>query len=327
MGGMVNPGYSPLFYPELNNMTSGANPPGVYTTNNATTCYYQRMLYQRAMSAFEWDVPQTWDKAYLQYCLCYLGYAVVMDSDKYARTPAGMCGVIPQAGTLYGYGVYYQPTRANVVSPLIDGRALVIGEDCELIKLTPDFMGIWDIIQTYAELLSQASTATSMSLLNSRVAFAIAAKNQSAAKTIKAIYSKIQRGEPGVVFDGSFIKDSNGADPQPWAAFQQNVKECYIADQTLSAYDTILQQFDEEVGIPSLRGAAGNKKERLLTDEIHRNDTATTARVSVWLDCLHQTLDAVNAHYGLDVRVDLRNPPELEGGADDGNGETDPERA
>ena len=311
--------YSPLFFPELNGLTSGVNPPGVYTTNNATTIYFQRMLYQRAMSVFDWTIPEEWDKNFLQYCLCFLGYSIVVDSDKIARVAAGHCGIVPQAGTLYGYGIFYQPTRANVVSPLLEGTALTIGEDCELIRLTPDYMGIWDIIQTYAELLSQASTATSMSLQNSRVAFAIAAKNKSAAQTIKAIYDKVQRGEPGVVFDGNFIKDSDGADPQPWAAFQQSVKDCYVADMTLEAYDTILHQFDEEVGIPSLRGAAGNKKERLLTDEIHRNDSATTARASVWLDCLNQSLERVNSMFGLSLSVKMREMPELEGGEPDAN--------
>ena len=54
--------YSPLFFPELNGLTSGVNPPGVYTTNNATTLYFQRMLYQRAMSVFDWTIPEEWDK-------------------------------------------------------------------------------------------------------------------------------------------------------------------------------------------------------------------------------------------------------------------------
>ena len=98
--------YSPLFVPELNGLTSGVNPPGVYTTNNATTLYFQRMLYQRAMSVFDWTIPEEWDKNFLQYCLCYLGYSIVVDSDKIARVAAGHCGVVPQAGTLYGYGIF-----------------------------------------------------------------------------------------------------------------------------------------------------------------------------------------------------------------------------
>ena len=54
-----------------------------------------------------------------------------------------------------------------------------------------------------------------------------------------------------------------------------------------------------------------------MTDEIHRNDSATTARASVWLDCLHQSLERVNAMFGLSLSVKMREMPELEGGSPD----------
>lgn len=298
--------YSPLFYPELNNYVSMHTPAGVHTTNDATTVYYQRMLYQRAMSVFEWEIPENWDLPYLQWVLSTTGYAIVLDTDQHTTDPSRKFGIIPQWGTLYGYGIYYQPTKATVANPLVHAQGLQIGQDCELIRLTPDYSGLWDIIQTYAELLSLAATATSMSLINSRVAFAIAAKNKSAANTIKAIYNKVRMGEPAVVYDGSFIQDANSADPQPWSAFTQDVKNNYIADQTLEAFNTILAQYDEEVGIPSLRGAVGNKKERVTNEEVHRNDAAVTARCSIWLDTLTRSIDKVNNMFGLTVSVKLR---------------------
>jgi hypothetical protein len=313
--------YQPLFYPQLNNYNASVNPAGVHTSGDATTAYYQRMLYQRAMSVFQWDTPITWDNSYLMYTLAACGYAIILDSDKYAAEDSAKYGVVPQWGTLSGYGIYYQPTRAYVTNPLINARDLAIGRDCELIRLTPDYSGLMDIIQTYAELLSMCSTATSMNLMNSRVSFAIAAKNKSAAATIKAIYSKVSSGEPAVVYDGSFLQDYNGTNPQPWECFTQDVGKNYIADKTLAAYDTILNQFDEEIGIPSLRGAAGEKKERLLTDEVHRNDIATTARVSTWLECLERSIDKVNNMFGLGISVKLRSAkpdqPTEEAAADD----------
>ncbi len=308
----VNGTYSPLYYPALNNYTAGVNPAGVHTSGDATTFYYQRMLYQRAMSVFQWETPETWDNAYLMYVLAACGYAIVLDSDRYAKDVSGKYGVVPQWGTLSGYGIYYQPVNAYVANPLINARDLHIGTDCELIRLTPDYCGLFDIIQTYAELLSMAATATSMNLFNSRVSYAIAAKNKSAAATIKAIYSKVSSGEPAVVYDGQLLQDYNGTNPQPWEIFTQDVGKNYIADKTLSAYDTILNQFDEEIGIPSLRGAAGEKKERLLTDEVHRNDLATTARLSVWYDCLTRSIEKVNALFGLSVAVSLRGAGAME---------------
>lgn len=287
--------YNPLFYPSLNMASTAVNPPGVHTSDDATTLYYQRMLYQRAMSVIEWHTPDNWDNSFLQYCLSRFGYAVVLDGSQYSRDNVQF-GIVPQWGTLYGYGIYYQPIKATVATPLIYGAELEIGKDCELIRMTPDYMGIYDIIHTYAELLAQANMAASMSLINSKVAWVLAANNKASADTLKMLLSKIYRGEPAVIVDKNL--KSNGADTEPWAAFTRNVGESYISDRALADFATILGQFDEEIGIPSLRGATASKKERVTNEEVHRNDMATSARLAVWADCLERSVARVNALFG-----------------------------
>lgn len=315
--------YSPLFEDQLNLITSSINPPGVYTSTDATTLYYQRMLFQRAMSAFDFDAPKSWDIQYLMAILAASGYAIVLYEPSY--------GVIPQWGTLTGYGIYYQPIKASVATPLINRPEMPIGKECELIRLTPDYRGIYDIIQTYAELLSLANASAASSLLNSRIAYVFGAESKAIANMLKAIYDKISRGEPAVVYDESLsrgnkkIADMSATEWKPWEAFTRDVKASYISDMALADYDTILGMFDAEFGIPSLSGAAGKKMERVNTMEVSANLGAKTARVETFYDCLKSSIDKVNALFGSMLTRPLSVKLRYKGEEVPGNaGETDP---
>ena len=58
----------------------------------------------------------------------------------------------------------------------------------------------------------------------------------------------------------------------------------------LADIDTILMQFDKEVGI----AAVGEKKERMLTDEIAMQNEDSCARASTWFENLSDSFDLVN---------------------------------
>lgn len=317
--------YSPLYADQLNMLTTAVNPPGVHTSTDATTLYYQRMLFQRAMSAFEFAAPDNWDIPYLMSVLAMMGQAVVIYEPEY--------GVIPQWGTLTGFGIYYQPITANVVSPLINRPDLTIGKDCELIRLTPDYRGIYDIIQTYAELLSLCNASAASSLINSRIAYVFGAESQAAANMIKATIDKISRGETAVVYDNTLTDKQRklsdmgaGREWKPWEAFTRDVKASYISDMALADYDTILGMFDAEFGIPSLSGAAGKKMERVNTMEVSANLGAKTARVETFYQCLTSSIEKVNRLFARQltrpVSVRLRYKEEVTPGV----GETDTSR-
>ena len=64
----------------------------------------------------------------------------------------------------------------------------------------------------------------------------------------------------------------------------------YISDKLLADIDTILMQFDKEIGI----AAVGEKKERMLTDEIAMQNEDACARSSTWFENLSDSFDLVN---------------------------------
>ena len=244
---------------------------------------FQRYLMQKAISVFRWTIPATWDKDYFLYCLYCFGRVAVVNTDKF--------GVIPQACGLMGYNVYYRPTNAIITNPLLRGILQPrIGAECTLLKLQPDYGGIMDIVQFYANLMAQASTAIGVNMANSKLAYAFFAENKALAETFKKLYDAIANGQPR------------------WTPFQQDIKSTYITGDLLRDLRTLENRFDTDIGIPN---ANTEKRERMITDEVNANNVETYSKCELWLEQLKESCaEAVTMFPGLTLSVDWRNPPE-----------------
>ena len=251
--------------------------------NDLNTAYYMRALYQRVISGAKFRLPEAWDqgKRYFKNVLFSLGFIGIVDTPKY--------GVIPQICAPRGYGLCLQPTNLMVAQPLVkfDGT---IGENCEIIHLTNDWKGVWDIVEHYAIRLSIAVTSVDVSLMNSRVSILAAAKNKSAANTLKYLYEKISAGEPFAVYDKALKSEGLNEDSEPIWTLSQDVANNYITDKLLADMDTILRQFDNEIGILAMNG----KKERMVTDEVQAETDDSCARASTWEENLTDSFNRVN---------------------------------
>lgn len=259
---------------------------------------FQRYLLQKAISVFKWTIPETWDKDYFLYCLYCFGRVAVVNTSKY--------GVIPQACGLMGYNVYYRPTNAIITNPLLRGMLQPrIDVDCVLLKLQPDFGGILDLVQLYANLMAQASTAVGINLANSKLAFAFFAENKALAQTFYKFYDAVANGQPAVAV-GKELADEQGR-PR-WTPFQQDIKSTYITGDLLRDLRTLENRFDTEIGIPN---ANTDKRERLIVDEVNANNVETYSKCELWLEQLRESCAKANDMFpGLGLAVDWRNPPE-----------------
>ena len=252
--------------------------------NDINTRYYMRALWQRAISGTTFYLPNEWMKArrYFKNVLFGLGYIGIIKTPEY--------GIIPQICTVSGYGLFLQPTDLLVCQPLCEFVG-TIGEDCQVIHLG-DYMGIWDIVEHYAIRLSIAITSLDCSLMNERISFLAAGKNKVASETLKYLYEKISAGEPFAVYDEKALKSNDLDDKnEPIWTYSQDVQSQYISDKLLADIDTILQQFDREVGI----AAVGEKKERMLTNEVDLQLEDSNARASSWFESLTDSFDLTNA--------------------------------
>lgn len=291
-------GYMPLNYEKINNIEGHLQPSMLKYANSVTYAYWQRSLYQRAISTIKFTgLPETWEasvKDFFYWCVFSYGYVGIFNSDKF--------GLSFQPGGLYGWDFYYQPTEFIVANPKLRKR-FKIHKECEILKLTPDYRGIWDIICYYAMLLSQLDSGINSSIINNKFAYLLAAKNKGAAETLKKIFDRIAQGDPAVVFDASLLPQDPESKDDPLTFIERsNLKQSYLTTDQLMDRDTLLADFDAEIGIRSL---PYNKKERLVTAEAESREQDSTARLMVWKATLDSSLLLVNDMFGTDIKAEL----------------------
>lgn len=300
---------APYYYNYINAETSRVTPSTVHVKDSGLCRYFTKYLLQKAMSVFEWDLPETWNKDYFLYVLYCWGYVAVVNTDKF--------GVIPQGCGLKGYDVFYAPTHAVIANPLLSGILEPrIGTQCELLKLQPDFSGILDLVGHYAEQMALASQSVSVNLLNSKLSYVFTAKTKALAESLKKMYDQIASGEPAVVIDSRIKNAADGE--ETWKSFEQNVGGNYIVTNLLADLRKIEAMFDTEIGIPN---ANTDKRERLIQDEVNANNIETYSKCAMWLENLQDACKRVNDMFGLDISVRWREISMTGGGADAGNAE------
>ena len=284
----------------IENLENSSFFPSTIHTESLINAYHYRYLVQRAISVFEWDIPESVERNYFLYTLYSVGYGFVFDTKQY--------GTIFNHGGLYGYDIYYQPRYAIVANPLLTEEygedpskygKMLIGKDCAVLRLTPDYLGIMDICKYYADLLSVASSSLVTNLFNTKFAYIFGADDKNIAQSLKKMYDKISSGEPAV-FVNKKLFDENGN--LKVTVFNSAVKNVYIGDQILEDIRSILNDFDSCIGIPN---SNLNKKERLITDEANANNFETKSLCYTWLDTLKKDIKKSNEMFP-DFKFDVR---------------------
>ena len=308
-------GYVPLNYEQIDIAAGTYTPSQVKDYNNKQYILWQRALFQRACSTLKINLPKIWSengrKDFFYYCLFAFGFVG--------------CGELPEIGkwfnpvTLSGFDFYYQPRKMILANPFYNSsKKLEIGKDAEVIKLTPDYNGIFDVIAYYAEKLAVMDVAINTNIINSKFAWIIGSKNKAASATLKKLFDLVNRGEPAAFFDMKLANDGTDKE-EPWQAlFRDNIKQSYIVTDLLRDFQTVINDFDTEVGIPTL---PYEKKERLVTSEAESKQIDATSRSIIWYETLKESFEHVNEFLqfsGEDaLSVTLRYTSE-EGGANDG---------
>lgn len=279
-----------------NFMNSGTTAHAVHVTDTELSRFFQRYLLQKAISVFKWKMPKTWSREYFLYTLYCYGYVAIINTDKF--------GVIPQACSLHGYGVFYQPTNALVTNPLLRGiTSPRIDVECALVKLQPDYGNVFDLVSFYADMLALSAQTAGVNLFNSKLSYIFGAKNKAFAKSFAEMYDRISSGQPMVVVD----KDLFNNDGSPnWREFQQNVGQNYIADRVLEDMRKWESMFDTDIGIPN---ANTSKKERLITDEVNANNVETASKCELWLDTILEGCEKAVQMFDIELSADWRYKP------------------
>ena len=298
-------------YDFINRYNAHIKPSSVHSQENATAWYFRRYLIQKIISVFEFNgIPEEWSVDYFLYSLFVFGFVAVVRTDKF--------GVIPQGGTntsLYGYDVFYRPTNVNISNPLLSGiLSPRIGEECEIIKMQPDYGSCWDIVSYYADLLALATESLAVNITNSKLAYVFACSSKNVAESFKKMFDSINEGNPAVFADVKLF-DDNG-DPL-WTIFQNNLKQNYVAGDMLNDMLKIDARFCTDIGIPNVNLA---KKSGVTDNEVEANNVDTKSKASLWLETIQEGLKKVNEMFDLDISVKFRFDQEVNDNAAVDNG-------
>ena len=293
----------------MNYVLSRVNPSAIHTKDTALFSYYVRYLFEKVLSVYRFTgLPSEWAENYFKYVLFGYGYIAIFDSDRF--------GIIPQECTLSdNHTIFYQPRYVIITNPVFsDSKMLEIGNECEIIKLQPDYGSVMDIVSTYADLLAVALETANINLMNSKASFIFMASSKAQAETFKKLYDELAGGKPFSIIDKNMFNEDGS---KTWDYFVQNVGQNYITDRILNDMKSIEDQFNTKIGIPN---ANTQKRERLITSEVLANDIDTKALVNVWLDTMRSDIAKVNKRYGLNITVEYRYENEYDQeGEDNGN--------
>ena len=291
-----------------------SNPPNF---SHFSQDYWERSLFQRMKTLYSIEgLPKAGknqiqiDKDAFLWGLFRCGFLVMFNTKAY--------GITFQPGTPAGVGLQYEPTSMTVSTPYFNfTRPLLIGEECEVVKMTPDYQGVWDVITKYARELMLQEIAIRQSQINARFAYAIAAKNDNQARSIKAMFERVENGEPYIVYNENMKNKGLPGEPDtlPWTQLDRDLKQNFILPELLDGRRQILEDFYREIGVP----LPIDKKERVNVAETRIATAEGYNRREVWKQCLDESLDRCNRMYGTQMRAVFTD---LTGGADNAVQET-----
>ena len=269
-------------YNQINAIVGRLVPSTTHLRDNKTFSFFARQLFKRALSVFEWTIPDEWAQNYFLYTLYGWGYIAVTYTDKY--------GLICQQCTLSGYDIYYQPTEVIIANPNLPGVSLqrTIGQDAAIIRLQPDYSSICDVVAYYAEKLALLSQGIDNNTLLANLGYVFKAGNKAESETIKKAFDKLASGDPIVVIDKSTNMQAELLD--------RDIGRSYVVPKMLADLRTVNNEFNTIVGIAN---ANTQKKERLITDEVNANNQETRALSQVIFETVKKDLQTVYEVTGL----------------------------
>ena len=290
---------APYFYDYKNSIASQCTPGTVHVSSSTLQWYFRRYLLQKAINVFQWKLPPEWAKNYFLYVLYCWGYIAVVETDKF--------GVIPQACSLAGYDVFYQPNKAVISNPKLKGilEPTIYNSDkntaqCTIIKLMPDYGGLMDKINFYADMMALCAETAGTNLLNSKLAYVFAASNKTQAESFKKLYDNVASGQPASVIDKNLFNEDGSPN---WIMFNQDLKGTYIAGDILEDMRKWEEKFCTDLGIPN---ANTDKRERLITSEVEANDIEVKTWAEGALESLQEGCKKTRELFGINIRVGWR---------------------
>lgn len=266
--------------------------------------YWFRSLLQKIDSSLIFKgLPEEWPEDLWKFLLWATGKVAVFDTSQWGLSYSLIT-------SMSGFNFYFEPTQIAISNPLYN-NILTLHKDVEVVHLTPDYKGIFDILDFYAKRLAELSKAIMIGIVNAKLPIVVFAKTKAESELVKAIYDQIQQGESLVVAKDKVETNEVIPRKEVFSTWSQDFKETYIVDKLIDAQEKVLEEFYTEIGLPS---TMSDRKAHTLDAEADFKSAQSQARLACWVANLKESFKRVEKLFGLHLEVEhAQNYPESDG--------------
>lgn len=254
--------------------------------NKATWMQYMFRLQELSISMFEWkNVPPSIDTRYLELVLFRDGYAVFFYEDDlgYLALPCAIGGK---------YNVYMIPTDRKAYAP--NGFFKTVDEtDSVLIYNNMVHTNSALEVENYSRRLYDLDRIIDVNAKAQKTPILLSC-DETQRLTLQNLYMKYDGNQPFIFGDKSLT-------PNTIKAISTGAP--YVADKIYTLKTQIWNEALTYLGISNINI---QKKERLITDEVTRNQGGTIASRYSRLEMRRQACREINRMFGLNMWCDYR---------------------
>ena len=254
--------------------------------NNATYLQYYMHLAELAMSMFEWkNLPDTVDARFLELTLFEDGQIVFFKDEELGY----LC---LQCAVNGGFNVYRIPTNRRAYA--VNGYQKNLTENDSVI-IYNNFLRTNSMldVRNFAERLYNIDRAIDVNINAQKTPILIKCDEQQRL-TMLNTYQQYDGNQP-VIFGDKALNTN---------AFQVlNTGAPLVADKLYTLKTQLWNECLNYLGISNINV---QKKERLITDEVTRNQGGTIASRYARLEARRQACDQINRMFGLNVECNYR---------------------
>ena len=254
--------------------------------NNRTYLQYYNRLTELAISMFEWqNLPETIDQRFLEMCLFCDGMCVFFQDEVlgYLSLQCMIGGKL----NVYRIPMERKAYATNGYQRELDGTNSVI-----IFNNYLHTNSMLDV-EMFSKRLYNLDRAIDVNA-NAQKTPVLIQCDESQRLTMKNLYKQYEGNEP-------FIFGSKGLDANGLKVLQTGAP--YVADKLYELKTQIWNEALTYLGISNINVV---KKERMITDEVTRNQGGTVASRYSRLESRRQACKQINEMFGLNIWVDYR---------------------
>lgn len=268
----------------------------LFQNNNQYGMYLER-LTELAVSMFEWkNLPDTCDERFLELTLFTNGYAIFFEDEDLSRaglsdSDSGSYLALPVA-TNGRWNVYNVPTKRRAYASNGYNKTLDVNNSVMIYNNLLHTNSV-NICRTYAKRLYNLDRIVDVNANAQKTPVLILA-NEQQRLTMQQVYQKWDGNEPVIFGDGDL-------DMKLVQALRTDAP--YVADKIQTLKTELWNEVLTYLGISNI---SFQKKERMISDEVLRNQGGTIASRYSRLNARRQSADQINKMFGLNIEVNFR---------------------